>query len=436
MGDESAVTFACGDSLVSTMMECSHDGEVSTSELSATVAPKSVRFDVKEPQGDAERIVNDVSANVLRRSSDGDLTAPGPRFPLLRWDSASLALVAVGAALAVVLTNVLFGPHPVNVRNLTGVAARSPVVAEGRGVPVEPGPVGTFLLPPGARPPDGAPAPAGLGAGPRPSPSGHSAPTTDPGRSDGFTPGPDAGPAPAVLDGFANNTPEGPDAPATTDPPAPDPDPAPTTAPVAPVPPPTDAGAPAPRCLGLAGPGSVVEGSQAAYHLLLDRALPVDAIYRVSVVPGTAHWVGNRPGLAAQDIMWGGYYTTWAFAGFGWVGTGRVEGRVGQSTGGVSPVYSDRPMVGPADASWDWSLLAGGAVRTDPWVDVTVPAGSLSSGDVTVQAWREQVTVDWKGDRTGYPEPSEQFGLSGPGCSVAVTVLDLSTYTTLNTNVS
>jgi len=196
----------------------------------------------------------------------------------------------------------------------------------------------------------------------------------------------------------------------------------------------TTAAAGAPRCLALEGPTAVFEGMTNSYRLSFDKASSTDRIVRISVEPGSAAWVGSPAGVDNQDIMWGGYYTTWLTAPLlPPVQTGTVYNRVlvpGSSL--LSILATDHPMVGPADATWDYSILSGGAVQQSPWVDVRVPAGALRSDPIEIKTYAEKITIDMKGNRTGYDELGERFGLTSPGCSTSVVVANTSTQVFVN----
>lgn len=190
----------------------------------------------------------------------------------------------------------------------------------------------------------------------------------------------------------------------------------------------------APRCLTLDGPTAVFEGMTNSYRLSFDKAASTDRIVRISVEPGSAAWVGSPTGVDNQDIMWGGYYTTWLTAPLlPPVQTGTVYNRVLVPGNGLLGILAaDHPMVGPADATWDYSILSGGVVQQSPWVDVRVPAGALRSDPIEIKTYAEKITIDMKGNHTGYDELGERFGLASPGCSTSVVVANTSTQVFVN----
>ncbi|MEZ5407968.1 MAG: RNA polymerase sigma factor [Acidimicrobiales bacterium] len=205
----------------------------------------------------------------------------------------------------------------------------------------------------------------------------------------------------------------------------------------APAPAPTTTAAPgAPRCVSLEGPQTVSEGTTSSYRLLFDTASGSERIVRINVEPGSAAWVGSPSGVDNQDIMWGGYYTTWLTAPLlPPVQTGTVYNRVlVPGNGLLGLLSSDHPMVGPADATWDYSILSGGVVQQSPWVDVRVPAGALRSDPIEIKAYAEKVTIDMHGNHTGYDEVGERFGLASSGCSTSVVVANTSTQVFINNN--
>lgn len=195
---------------------------------------------------------------------------------------------------------------------------------------------------------------------------------------------------------------------------------------------PVDAGAP--RCLALEGPTTVSEGTTSSYRLSFDKTSASDRIVRISVAPGSAAWVGSPAGVDNQDIMWGGYYTTWLTAPLlPPVQTGTIYNRVLVPASDLLRILSsDHPMVGPADATWDYSILSGGVVQQSPWVDVRVPAGALRSDPIEIRAYAEKVTIDMHGNHTSYDELGERFGLGAAGCTTSVVVANASTQVFVN----
>lgn len=190
----------------------------------------------------------------------------------------------------------------------------------------------------------------------------------------------------------------------------------------------------APRCLAVEGPTAVSEGMTNSYRLSFDKADTADRIVRISVAPGSAAWVGSPAGVDNQDIMWGGYYTTWLTAPLlPPVQTGTVYNRVLVPASDLLRILaSDHPMVGPADATWDYSILSGGVVQQSPWVDVRVPAGALRSDPIEIKTYAEKVTIDMHGNHTGYDELGERFGLGAIGCTTSVTIANTSTQVFVN----
>ncbi len=236
--------------------------------------------------------------------------------------------------------------------------------------------------------------------------------------------GPVTGPASAVP-GAATTIPGAPTISASA--PVPTAVPAPVTT--------TAVAAGASRCLAVEGPTSVLEGTTSSYRLSFDKAEAADRIVRISVAPGSAAWVGSPAGVDNQDIMWGGYYTTWLTAPLlPPVQTGTIYNRVLVPASDLLRILSsDHPMVGPADATWDYSILSGGVVQQAPWVDVRVPAGALRSDPIEIRAYAEKVTIDMHGNHTGYDEFGERFGLGAIGCTTSVVVANASTQVFVNT---
>ncbi len=190
----------------------------------------------------------------------------------------------------------------------------------------------------------------------------------------------------------------------------------------------------APRCLAVEGPTAVFEGMTNSYRLSFDKADTADRIVRISVAPGSAAWVGSPAGVDNQDIMWGGYYTTWLTAPLlPPVQTGTIYNRVLVPASDLLKILpSNHPMVGPADATWDYSILSGGVVQQSPWVDVRVPAGALRSDPIEIKTYAEKITVDMHGNHTGYDELGERFGLGATGCTTSVVVANTSTQVFVN----
>ncbi len=253
-------------------------------------------------------------------------------------------------------------------------------------------------------------------------------------RSPGPVGGPTGGPAgttPVGSDGGGTGPGSTVPGPATTLPGVPAAAPAPTSGP-APVT--TTAAAGSPRCLALEGPTAVSEGTTNSYRLSFDAAANADRIVRVNVEPGSAAWVGSPAGVDNQDIMWGGYYTTWLIAPLlPPVQVGTVYNRVLVPANGLLGILSsDHPMVGPADATWDYSILSGGVVQQSPWVDVRVPAGALRSDPIEVKTYAEKITIDMRGNHAGYDEFGEKFGFSSTGCSTSVQIANASTQVFVN----
>lgn len=274
----------------------------------------------------------------------------------------------------------------------------------------------------GEAPPVGGPVAAVPGLGAEAARSAGPGATT--GASTAVPVGPGAGTVPAstVPGGPGTTSPV-----ATTSPSS---APTPTTVPA----PTTTAAAGAPRCLTLEGPTAVFEGMINSYRLSFDKAATTDRIVRISVDPGSAAWVGSPAGVDNQDIMWGGYYTTWLTAPLlPPVQTGTVYNRVLVPGNGLLGILAtDHPMVGPGDATWDYSILSGGVVQQSPWVDVRVPAGAMRSDPIEIKTYAEKVTIDMHGNHTGYDELGEKFGLSAPGCSTSVLIANTSTQVFVN----
>ncbi len=156
-----------------------------------------------------------------------------------------------------------------------------------------------------------------------------------------------------------------------------------------------DGKAPAPKAdpakASVVGADSMAEGQTKSYKVELDKALDVDTYYTITVENGTAKWVdGATPGVDKQDIMWGGYYDVRETK------TGKiiktVEGWVPLGTYEYGP-GKDRPMVGPADASWDFSTFQNGKAAGTQIV-VKIPAGETSSDAFEITAWKEKITLD------------------------------------------
>ena len=253
--------------------------------------------------------------------------------------------------------------------------------------------------------------PGGSGPGAGGSPSSPASPGTT------VVGGPVGAPVPITVPGGPTTAP----APAPT--PAPVPSTTVTAAPVS-----------APRCLSVEGSTVITEGTTTSYRLLFDKAATYDRTWRVNVTAGTAAWVANPAGLDNQDIMWGGYYTTWLVAPLlPPVQTGTIYGKVLVPGNGLLGLLStDHPMVGPADATWDYSLLSGGVIQTQPFVDVRVPAGALLSDPIEVRAHKEKVTIDVHGNHVGYEESGESFGLGTGACSTTISIVNASTQVFVN----
>lgn len=158
----------------------------------------------------------------------------------------------------------------------------------------------------------------------------------------------------------------------------------------------------------LQGTNCIVEGNQGSYSIRLDQVSDRDRYFTIQIDNGTAkrvdHWAGN------QDIMWGGSYDTRDSRGrviketFGYV----AQGRAGDTS-------DDRKMVGPADASWDYTLYKNGQIDTGNTVTLKVAAGQSVSESFQVQTWNERITVDRDhhkaSSRTGFNEGTETFSM-------------------------
>ncbi len=199
--------------------------------------------------------------------------------------------------------------------------------------------------------------------------------------------------------------------PPTTTPPTTTP---PTTTPPTTTPPTTTPPPPEPaKCRALIGPSSITEGSVGEYRVQLDKPALQDRSFHLALQHGTAKWINAQPGVQSQDIMWGGYYTVWGVWFTQWYYLSTVYGQVPTSTFDMT----SRPMVGPADASWDFSLVDGYHNPQNTTVQVvTVKAGQTESDSFKVKAWAEKITVDQRGYTGGnYSESGEYFGVHSYG---------------------
>ena len=186
-----------------------------------------------------------------------------------------------------------------------------------------------------------------------------------------------------------------------------------------------------PTCARLDGPSAIDEGNNGYFKIVLTSPAPRAMTFNVTFNDGTARRVGNVAGKENQDLMWNGYFirrtvryvmgvpvSTTDEKIYGWIPTDR---------------YNWRPVVGPLDQSWDYTIYMNGSPQESNTVQVTVPAGATVSNMVEIRAWRELVTLDLFQSNVGYAEATENFSVtSDAGCSKASSILDRSAYPTIS----
>ncbi|WP_163836085.1 SdrD B-like domain-containing protein [Spartinivicinus ruber] len=146
-------------------------------------------------------------------------------------------------------------------------------------------------------------------------------------------------------------------------------------------------------CLELKGPTTIWEGGSGSYQLVTSTPSEKDAYYQVRFSNGSARFVGNQPGKERQDIMWGGYYTVTQKTCW-WIFCNERKWNVYNRVPNGTYTTSNRPMVGPKDATWDFSVFDKGRYSNTNTVQVKIPAGSTTSPIIRVNAWRERITID------------------------------------------
>ncbi|MGD2183468.1 SdrD B-like domain-containing protein [Lusitaniella coriacea] len=167
-----------------------------------------------------------------------------------------------------------------------------------------------------------------------------------------------------------------------------------------------DAGIYKPLCAKVVGTTGIHEGNRGYYKVQLDGVSHKDRYFTLKVNNGSAKMTTDyRAGR--QDIMWGGYYDT------------RQRGRVIKKTygyiaqGRAGYTGDDRRAIGPGDASWDYTVYnQHGHKDSNGYVRVKVAAGHTMSEKISVQTWKEKVTVDRDNpNRRGYYEGTENFSV-------------------------
>ncbi|NEV62686.1 hypothetical protein, partial [Thiorhodococcus minor] len=149
-----------------------------------------------------------------------------------------------------------------------------------------------------------------------------------------------------------------------------------------------DAGvaAPVPCLATIVGDTSMYEGQVKSFQVQVDNAVTEDTTFFLDIRDlGANYQSGYTSGIQNQDIMWGGYYSV-----VSWWSTQYVYGRVPNAT---DARYGDRPMVGPAYATWDYSTSMNG-MWDDQYISLTIKAGQTKSDSFQVSAWNEKITTD------------------------------------------
>lgn len=154
----------------------------------------------------------------------------------------------------------------------------------------------------------------------------------------------------------------------------------------------------------LVGATKLKEGEKGSYKIQLDGVSNVDRTFTIDVTGQSAQ--GTNKNGAGQDVMFGNMYDIRNRF------TGHVVRKVfGRIPNGNSIWQGDRPAVGPADNSWDYTVYQNNQIQTNT-VTVTVPAGQTMSNPFEVQTWLEKVTVDRDSpNNTGYEEGTETFSI-------------------------
>ncbi|OYW55987.1 MAG: hypothetical protein B7Y80_03425 [Hyphomicrobium sp. 32-62-53] len=138
----------------------------------------------------------------------------------------------------------------------------------------------------------------------------------------------------------------------------------------------------------IVGSDAVKEGETQSYRVQLDQAAENDTYYTIQVNNGSAKWVsGSQAGVGAQDIMWEGRLSV-----------ANMYGQILYYKYNEVPIGTQfnegfRAMVGPGDASWDYSTFKDGQV-TGQTIVVKIPAGQTTSDSFEVKAWSEKITTD------------------------------------------
>ena len=111
--------------------------------------------------------------------------------------------------------------------------------------------------------------------------------------------------------------------------------------------------------------------------------------FTINFIDGSARRVGDVAGKENQDIIWNGYYIKRQTTYFMGIPISTQDTKIYNRVpdGGTG----DRPMVGPLNQSWDYTVYADGWASWSGSVQVRVPAGATVSNYVEVRAWREKV---------------------------------------------